>query len=284
MSTTCNVPADHVLHIRPAAGKERDVGSVVTVVPSLGPPPVKVPAVTGDLLQDARQAIVAAGLHVEAVRHRFDAEVPEGHVIAVRPDRARLPQGTSVTLIVSDGRKPVPVPDVSGMTEDGAVQALADFDVVIEEVFSAKVDRGRAIGTDPGTGTELQPGEPITLRISLGPEFFDSPNFVGMSVDAAQGPRGERGSEAHGAPGPRQQRRQHRQPAASGRHAGALRLHDHRVLRVILGAHVRRRHTGIEGAIEEAALRGADCIQIFISNPRAWAPPRLRRSADRAVP
>ena len=43
---------------------------------------------------------------------------------------------------------------------------------------------------------------------------------------------------------------------------------------MILGAHVRRRHTGIEGAIEEAALRGADCIQIFISNPRAWAPPR----------
>jgi deoxyribonuclease-4 len=43
---------------------------------------------------------------------------------------------------------------------------------------------------------------------------------------------------------------------------------------VILGAHVRRRHTGIEGALEEAAVRGADCLQIFISNPRAWAPPR----------
>jgi deoxyribonuclease-4 len=43
---------------------------------------------------------------------------------------------------------------------------------------------------------------------------------------------------------------------------------------VILGAHVRRRHSGIEGALEEAAVRGADCLQIFISNPRAWAPPR----------
>jgi deoxyribonuclease-4 len=43
---------------------------------------------------------------------------------------------------------------------------------------------------------------------------------------------------------------------------------------VILGAHVRRRRGGIEGAIEEAALRGADCLQIFVSNPRAWAPPR----------
>jgi deoxyribonuclease IV len=43
---------------------------------------------------------------------------------------------------------------------------------------------------------------------------------------------------------------------------------------VILGAHVRRRQTGIEGAIEEAGLRGADCLQIFVSNPRAWAAPR----------
>jgi deoxyribonuclease IV len=43
---------------------------------------------------------------------------------------------------------------------------------------------------------------------------------------------------------------------------------------VILGAHVRRRRTGIEGAIEEARLRNADAVQIFVSNPRSWAPPR----------
>jgi deoxyribonuclease-4 len=43
---------------------------------------------------------------------------------------------------------------------------------------------------------------------------------------------------------------------------------------VILGAHVRRRRTGIAGAVEEAVLRGADCLQVFISNPRAWAGPR----------
>jgi deoxyribonuclease-4 len=43
---------------------------------------------------------------------------------------------------------------------------------------------------------------------------------------------------------------------------------------VILGAHVRRRQTGIEGAIDEARVRGADCVQIFVSNPRAWAGPR----------
>ena len=43
---------------------------------------------------------------------------------------------------------------------------------------------------------------------------------------------------------------------------------------MILGAHVRRRQTGIAGAIEEAVARGADCLQIFISNPRSWSGPR----------
>ena len=43
---------------------------------------------------------------------------------------------------------------------------------------------------------------------------------------------------------------------------------------MILGAHVRRRQSGIAGAVEEAAERGADCLQIFISNPRSWASPR----------
>lgn len=48
---------------------------------------------------------------------------------------------------------------------------------------------------------------------------------------------------------------------------------------MILGAHVRRRQTGIEGAIEEARLRDADCVQIWVSNPRAWAGPRYDETA-----
>jgi deoxyribonuclease-4 len=50
---------------------------------------------------------------------------------------------------------------------------------------------------------------------------------------------------------------------------------------VIVGAHVRRRQTGIEGAIEEARIREADLVQIFVSNPRAWASPRYDDTAAR---
>jgi deoxyribonuclease-4 len=44
---------------------------------------------------------------------------------------------------------------------------------------------------------------------------------------------------------------------------------------VKVGAHVRRRSGGIAGAVEECHLRGADAAQIFVSNPRGWAGPRV---------
>jgi deoxyribonuclease-4 len=44
---------------------------------------------------------------------------------------------------------------------------------------------------------------------------------------------------------------------------------------VRIGAHVRRRSGGITGAVEECRLRGADAAQIFVSNPRGWAGPRV---------
>jgi deoxyribonuclease-4 len=44
---------------------------------------------------------------------------------------------------------------------------------------------------------------------------------------------------------------------------------------VRIGAHVRRRSGGMAGAVEECRLRGADAAQIFVSNPRGWAGPRV---------
>ncbi|MDP9329686.1 MAG: deoxyribonuclease IV [Actinomycetota bacterium] len=42
-----------------------------------------------------------------------------------------------------------------------------------------------------------------------------------------------------------------------------------------IGAHVRRGHEAISGAIEECRIRGADAAQIFVSNPRGWSGPRV---------
>jgi deoxyribonuclease-4 len=42
---------------------------------------------------------------------------------------------------------------------------------------------------------------------------------------------------------------------------------------VIAGAHVSRRGEGVTGAFAECRRRRAACAQVFLSNPRAWAPP-----------
>ncbi|MBI3647279.1 MAG: deoxyribonuclease IV [Actinobacteria bacterium] len=48
-----------------------------------------------------------------------------------------------------------------------------------------------------------------------------------------------------------------------------------------IGAHVRRRAGGVALLVDEVRARGADCAQIFVSNPRGWAPPRIE--PDEAV-
>lgn len=42
-----------------------------------------------------------------------------------------------------------------------------------------------------------------------------------------------------------------------------------------IGAHVPTRGRGPLGAIESARACGAEAVQIFVSNPRGWAPPRI---------
>jgi deoxyribonuclease-4 len=42
---------------------------------------------------------------------------------------------------------------------------------------------------------------------------------------------------------------------------------------VRFGAHVRRGSQATTGVVAECRLRHADCAQVFLSNPRAWAPP-----------
>jgi serine/threonine-protein kinase len=185
---SASIPEGAVKRLRPAPGVELDVGSIVTLVVSLGPRPVDVPGVEGRLLKEAKRMLGDAGFAVGRVRERYDDEVPTGHVISRLPGGAELPKGSSVELLVSKGPKPVPVPDVRGMTEERALSALdaKGFSAVVEERFSEDVERGRVIRTDPASGTSAQTTEHIVVTVSLGPRFFDAPDLVGMTVEQAR--------------------------------------------------------------------------------------------------
>lgn len=182
------LPAGSVITMDPPAGTELEEGQAVALVPSLGPSPVPVPNVVAKPYAAAARAIVAAGLEVGVVQRDFHPTVPEGTVISQDPSGEKAPRGSSVNLVVSRGHAPVTVPAVVGKPQDKAEAALsgADFDVVVRTAFSDDVERGLVLSVDPEPGEKADYASTVTITVSLGPEDFPAPNFVGMTKAEAE--------------------------------------------------------------------------------------------------
>ena len=114
------------------------------------------------------------------------------------------------------------------------------------------LEKGRLEATPsariPPPATEFQPGETIVLTVSLGPEYFACPDFDGMTRGGGQGAGRAARSRAHRAARPREQRQatsSARLPGAGTRvrYGSTVTVY----LRVILGAHVRRRQLASRG-------------------------------------
>jgi serine/threonine-protein kinase len=86
---------------------------------------------------------------------------PAAGVTAVR--------GTTVTLSVSSGAKPVVVPRVVGQTQGAAVQALTALGLkpVLQNVPSDQ-PAGTVVGQKPPAGKEVDKGAEVTVNVSTG--------------------------------------------------------------------------------------------------------------------
>jgi eukaryotic-like serine/threonine-protein kinase len=183
------VPEGSVVSQRPAPGTELDEGSTVVLVPSLGPPPVDVPKLVGSTPDEAEALLREAKLELGNIRDAYHATVPEGRIIrqSTPPDR-QLPQGSAVNIVVSQGPAPVDVPSVTGLSQERATRLLegAGFTVDPTTGFSKKVERGLVLAVDPAEGSTQPYGSAVTITVSLGPETFAVPNFLGLDRGAAQ--------------------------------------------------------------------------------------------------
>ena len=181
-------PAGRVLRVMPAAGTELKKGEAVTLVPSLGPPPVDVPTVQSKTLGNARALVKGAGLTFEVRDRTYSDTVAAGLVISQSPASGTLPQGQPVAVVVSLGPPPRPVPDVVGRDLAAAQARLSasGFAVDTQEAFSDSVVRGRVISASPDEGVQADYGSTVTLVVSKGPETFPAPDFRGLSQSAAR--------------------------------------------------------------------------------------------------
>lgn len=182
------VDAGIVLAVQPSEGTTLEQGDRVTIVPSLGPPPVQVPALIGVPVSEAKERLREADLKVGDVTKAYSDRLGIDQVIRQSVQGgAEAPFGSEIDLVISRGPTPVAVPKVIGATEEDAtseLQALG-FLVTVDEEFSEDVARGRVISQEPGKGSQLQPGNAVTIVVSLGPAEFPMPHVVGMSRDAA---------------------------------------------------------------------------------------------------
>jgi len=177
-----------VLQQEPGTGLLRE-GNPIGVVVSAGAPRTFVPSVVGMDLATAKVRLASRELELGDIRRRFDVE-PEGTVIGQDPKDGEMEWGATIRLVVSRGPRSIAVPDVTKMTVAKAKETLtaAGFKVVVVDVYSNNIAKGKVVQTTPPGGSEAPEGSEIQIERSIGPQFkkVRVPDVRNMSVAAAR--------------------------------------------------------------------------------------------------
>ena len=172
----------------PAGGADARKGSAVAVVMSKGPERYAVPDVTGKSVSDATEALAGQTLKVSGTRPVYSDAVAVGLVVSTDPGAGtELKRSSQVTLLVSQGVKPVAMPGVVGDDQATALAALrkVGLKASITTDYSEKYAEGIVIDGTPNTGVEVAKGSTVDLVVSKGPPPVQVPNVVDLSKEAA---------------------------------------------------------------------------------------------------
>ncbi len=172
------VPAGRVLRVDP--DDQARQGTTVVLVLSSGPQQVEVPQVVGATEEEARAALQDANLTPD-VQRDFSETVEAGRVISTSPGPGeKVDETSTVTVTVSQGRKPIEVPSVVGVAEGDARRQLEDLGLqpkVTGSAYSDDVPAGAILTQSHGPQDgPLYRGDAVELTVSDGPEPFELPN------------------------------------------------------------------------------------------------------------
>jgi beta-lactam-binding protein with PASTA domain/tRNA A-37 threonylcarbamoyl transferase component Bud32 len=180
-----NVPAGRIVSQSPFPGEKAKEGDHVRVLVSKGPKPRVVPDLAGKNADEAKRLVEAEHLVFQQV-DGFSDTVPKGVVVEWSP-KGSVGRDTPVTVTVSKGPQPKPVPSLAERAADLWRKALEElgFKVRQEDAFSDDVAKGEVVTTRPPPGTEAQPGDEVVLVVSKGPDLVTVPDVSGQSVSDA---------------------------------------------------------------------------------------------------
>lgn len=148
-----------------------------------------VPRALGLDLAQAQQTLEEARLVVSDTELVSHPAIPPGDVVwQDPPPHVAVPEGTGVALWVSRGPRPIPVPDVTGYQQELAVRLIqaAGLSVARIDTTIAPQERGVVVNTRPPAGQSREPGDGITLFVSVGTPSISVPDLAGLRLDEAR--------------------------------------------------------------------------------------------------
>ncbi len=192
---TNDVEFGHVIRTEPATGASLKEGATIVFVVSEGPPLGVLIDVTGQTRQAAVEKIVAQGLVVSASEDSSET-TPVGSVIswsvAKQPSLVagdEVLKGTVINLTISNGPALRVVPLIVGLSLADATTKAAELGLVLAvtpDAFNNDVAIGLIGAQSPPPDERLARGGAISYAISLGPDFVEMPNIVGINFNDAE--------------------------------------------------------------------------------------------------
>lgn len=174
-----NVESGKVISTTPASGTEVEEGTKVKMYVSMGADKVEVPSLVGISEDDAYAALSGVGLSAGNVTSEYSEEYEAGIVMSQKREAgSKVKKGTTVDFVVSKGKKiqMVEVRSLSGMTEESALQWLADKGLngyVVKWQYNSTVMEGYVI-SQTASGS-VEEGSDVGIVVSMGPEPSSEP-------------------------------------------------------------------------------------------------------------
>jgi eukaryotic-like serine/threonine-protein kinase len=161
------VPSGKAIRTSPPAKTTLDKGTQVILLISTGVEQVLVPDVTGQQFDQASKELSDRGFKVQRNDQVTDNEDP-GTVLKQSPGaNQKIDKGSTITLAVAKEPQEADVTDVTGETQDAAVQRLSKdgFEIkIVEQQVDSQEGDGVVIQQDPAGG-KAKRGSTVTLTV-----------------------------------------------------------------------------------------------------------------------
>ncbi len=160
------IDVGNVVRTDPPEGRVVRADRVIDLYVSSGPEFILNPDLSGRTELEARVILQELGL-IMVVEREYNDDVPEGLIYRQSPGESfRMSPGDEVTVFVSQGRGPFILADLTGYSEQGALNYLAENDLRarIRYQFSIR-EVGHVISHMPAPGSEVVPGQTVDLVV-----------------------------------------------------------------------------------------------------------------------